>query len=254
MQRLNSIVVGSLGLLMASGSLGHAKDAASTQPTPPADSFAIPPPGGVAVRRKAPHVPQPAALSQMHENPPVGPPPPNWVPQRHTPPLAYTPEGELVIITPAATALGSLSTSDRDLVAHFILASNGDLVLAKLAAQRATQVDTRDLAKRILRDEANAIAALRPLIEPRGVEISSARSESSLAEYERLTKSKGARFDKEYLQGQLQHHLNRVNLLRVGSEQGHDPLLHSWALRQVPTFERHLQTMRELLGLRSSGV
>ena len=222
MQRLAFIVVGSLGLLTATTSLGHAKAVAARQPTPPVDSFSLPPAAGMS--------PAPSL------------------------PLAYTPEGEAVIITPAATALGNLTGTDRAFIEHYILATNGDLSLAKIALQRASQTETRDLARRIIRDESNAILALRTLIEPRGVQVSSAWSQGYQAERDRLLKSSGARFDKEYLQGQLQHHVTTVNLLRVYAEQGHDALLHSWTLRQVPTFERHLQTLRELLGLRSSGV
>ena len=105
----------------------------------------------------------------------------------------------------------------------------------------------KTLASQLIQDHTAATRQLSALAPQLGLRLPTALSGPKLTELAALRTSKGAAFDRAYVNAQVTAHEQAVNLFRAYSKSGGNAQLRAHATRTLPALERHLQAARDLL-------
>ena len=156
----------------------------------------------------------------------------------------------LIVLIGSGVALaqqgGSLTPSDEKFVTEAAEGGQMEVALGELAAQKATNDDVRQFARRVADDHAKAGRELADLASAKQVQLTGKPSSKTQREKDRLSKVSGAAFDREYVKMMVRDHEKDVAAFKRESQQAKDPDLKAWAGHTLPTLEDHLQMVRQL--------
>jgi putative membrane protein len=146
---------------------------------------------------------------------------------------------------------GQATTSFKDLTDQkFVqMAASGGLAevkLGQLAAEHGTSDAIRRFGKRMVDDHGKANKELMALAEKKNWNIPRDLSKKDQTEFERLSKLRGAEFDRAYAEHMLKDHEEDVALFEAEANHGQDPDLKAWAAKTLPTLKEHLKLARDL--------
>lgn len=146
----------------------------------------------------------------------------------------------------AQSPRGALSDADRKFVMEAAEGGQMEVELGQLAQQKASSDAVKQFGQRMATDHAKAGQELAQLAAGKGVELAKQPARKTQMEKDRLSKSTGATFDREYVQMMVKDHEQDVAAFKRESRQAQDPDLKAWAARTLPTLEDHLKSIKQI--------
>lgn len=121
---------------------------------------------------------------------------------------------------------------------------------AQLAKTNASSAKIKEMAEHIIKDHSKANEELKKIAAKKNITIPSKLSDKRQKDFDELTKSKGADFDKEYAKMMVKDHKDAIDLFQKEADKGHDGELKGWAATKIPVLQHHLtmaETAKELV-------
>ena len=141
----------------------------------------------------------------------------------------------------AADAKSTLSSPDRKFMEK---AAEGGLVevqLGNLAKGRASSQEVKDFGARMAQDHSKANDELRELASSKGVTLPSSLDREHQKDFDKLSRLRGDKFDREYMEHMVKDHQKDVKEFQKASREVKDPDLKSFAAKTLSVVEGHLQ-------------
>lgn len=144
----------------------------------------------------------------------------------------------------------------REFVTRIGVAGLAEVELGKLASERAMDADVKAFAQMMVRDHSRANNELSKIASQLNIQVPTELDPTHRELTDRLSKVKGAEFDREYMAAMVKGHEDAAGLLRSftsadrpigtsGSARGEQSLM-EWAMKMMPTVERHLERARQI--------
>jgi putative membrane protein len=144
----------------------------------------------------------------------------------------------------------------REFVNRMAVAGMAEVELAKLASERAINPDVKAFAQMMVRDHSRANDELARIAKQLDIEVPTQLDPMHRELVDRLSKLKGAEFDREYMSAMVEGHEDVAGLLRsftaadrpigtAGRARGEQALT-EWAMKTMPVVERHLERARQI--------
>jgi putative membrane protein len=144
----------------------------------------------------------------------------------------------------------------REFVTRIGVAGLAEVELGKLASERAMDADVKAFAQMMVRDHSRANNELSKIASQLNIQVPTELDPMHRELAERLSKVKGAEFDREYMAAMVKGHEDVAGLLRSftssdrpigtsGRARGEQSLM-EWAMKMMPTVERHLERARQI--------
>jgi len=154
----------------------------------------------------------------------------------------------LALLAVAATGRaeeGRLGDLDQKFVNGAASGGQYEVKSSELAADRAADEGTKKFAKHMIDDHSKANKELMSLLDKRKATPPKDMREQERANVDKLTKLKGADFDREYWMQQLAAHKEAVALFEEEAKNGKDADLKAFAEKTLPTIRDHLKMAQE---------
>jgi len=159
--------------------------------------------------------------------------------------------GVASVIAGAGVALaqsprGVLSDTDSEFVMEAAEGGQMEVELGQLAQQKASSDAVKQFGQRMATDHAKAGQELAQLAASKGVELAKQPSRKTQMDKDRLSKTSGSAFDREYVKMMVKDHEEDVAAFKRESQQALDPDLKAWAAKTLPTLEDHLKSIKQI--------
>src|SRR5712692_6053174 len=113
--------------------------------------------------------------------------------------------------------------------------------MAKIAAQRATDPDVKQLAERIQQDHEKANEELKQLAAQKGIRLPDEPDRTQQKISKTLAELSGSDFDKSYIKEMVKDHKKDVKEFQKEATKGKDADLRNWANQKLDALRQHLQ-------------
>ena len=144
----------------------------------------------------------------------------------------------------------------EEFVTRMSVAGLAEVELGKLASERTMDADVKAFAQMMVRDHSRANDELSKIASQLNIQVPTELDPMHRELAERLSKVKGAEFDREYMAAMVKGHEDVAGLLRSftssdrpigtsGRARGEQSLM-EWAMKMMPTVERHLERARQI--------
>ena len=159
--------------------------------------------------------------------------------------LAVTPPGAAAQTPPVISdrnpgvATRTVTPTDRRFAVKAAGGNMAEVVLGKLALERAGSDAVKQVAERLIKEHSAANAVLKPIAAQHKIALPKKLDPMHQAMYNRLSRLSGASFDKAYMAGQVKGHLNTITLFQMEIRQGKNPTLQDYALQNLPAIQDH---------------
>jgi len=161
--------------------------------------------------------------------------------------------GNPAVVTPGTPELApgqpaplTVNTADRLFMQQAAIGGMAEIALAELVAARSRDAAVKAFADRMKADHGKANADLKVITEAAGIKLPTALDPEHRAMREQLENLSGQAFDLAYLQGQLTDHQKSAQLLTYVIGSGQDPVLKTFAGKNLPVVLEHLDMVQEL--------
>ena len=124
--------------------------------------------------------------------------------------------------TPAAAEapaadLNKVSNDDRDYVQDAMAAGDAEIALGKMATMKGVSADVKGFGAMMVADHTKAGDALKMVVATHNIQFDASRKPNGTDKTndltDKLTKDKGAAFDKDYIDAMVQNHEDVVDML-----------------------------------------
>ena len=146
--------------------------------------------------------------------------------------------------SPSAPA--TASSTDRRFVQEAGAGSAAEVALGKLATQKASRDEVKQLGQQMVEDHSKSGDELKQVAGAKGMTAPDAPTPAQQKAAEQITQRSGAAFDKSFLNQMALDHKKTIALFRRESRSGSDPDLKGFATKMLPTLEEHLKMVRSL--------
>jgi putative membrane protein len=137
-----------------------------------------------------------------------------------------------------------LARQDEKFVKEAAEGGMAEVMLGKLAMQKAQDSQVKTLAETIVKDHEAANAQLTAIGSGKGVDMPKATAEMKgdhKKMHDKLAKANGAEFDREYVKGMVDDHKKTIKKFEEQAKDGKDAELKSFAQQTLPKLKQHLQ-------------
>jgi putative membrane protein len=128
---------------------------------------------------------------------------------------------------------------DKGFVDKAATGGMAEVKLSKLAMDKGQSMEVKQFARKMVEDHTKANMELKQIAEKQSIAVPTALDEKHQKVYDKLVKLEGANFDKEYMRAMAMDHDDAVKLYKDQSQNGQDPELKSFAMKTLPTIEKH---------------
>ncbi len=123
-----------------------------------------------------------------------------------------------------------------------------EVELGQLAAKQATSAGVRQFAERMVADHTKAGADLKALAQQKKVMLPMEANPKDKQEMDKLSKLKGADFDREYVTAMVAAHERDVKAFESEANGAVDADVKAFAAKTLPTLKEHLRMINDLAG------
>ena len=161
--------------------------------------------------------------------------------------------GNPAVVTPGTPELApgqpaplTVNAADRLFMQQAAIGGMAEVALAELVLARSRDAEVEAFAGRMKADHSKANAELKGIADAAGVPLPTTLDAEHRAMREQLENLSGQAFDLAYLQGQLTDHQKSAQLLTYVIGSGQDPVLKTFAGKNLPVVLEHLDMVQEL--------
>ncbi len=148
----------------------------------------------------------------------------------------------------ASPALAQSAPPANDFLAEAIQGGNAEVEMGRLAADRGGSKEVRDFGKMLSSDHSKAGAQAKKLAKQIKVKAPSGVADEAKREKAKLSKMKGADFDREFVAFMIDDHKKDIDTFRQQADGAQDPKVKSFAAAQLPVLQKHLDAAQKLSG------
>jgi putative membrane protein len=152
-----------------------------------------------------------------------------------------------------SVANGGVPTADSKFMDKAAQGGMAEVELGQLAQENGQSAEVKAFGKRMIDDHSKANDQLKQLAAQKGVSLPTSLDSKDLATKDKLSKLKGADFDKAYMKDMVMDHKKDVAEFEHESKSAKDPDLKSWAGETLPTLQSHLQEAEKIAPTVSGG-
>lgn len=120
-----------------------------------------------------------------------------------------------------------------------------EVELGRLATIRAHDPAVKSFGRRMVTDHTESGNKLKALAKRKGMRLSATMDAAQHAEMKRLSKLKGAQFDRTYMELMVADHEKDVSEFEKQANAGNDRDFKAFAAEVLPTLKLHLELARE---------
>ena len=137
---------------------------------------------------------------------------------------------------------------DGDFVGDMIQDGRAEVMLGKLAQQKAQNARVKQFAAMMVKDHTRAGAELKSVAGNANIDLADAETEAEdHAEVRnRLAKLAGAEFDREYMKAMVDDHEKAVDEVEDKAENASSDHVKQWAAKTLPALKKHLEEARQI--------
>jgi putative membrane protein len=124
-----------------------------------------------------------------------------------------------------------------------------EVILGKLAAEKASSEDVKKFGQQMVDDHTKANEELKSIAKSKNIDLEKSQANGTKKGErisQKLSKLEGAEFDKGYVAIMLKEHESAVKQFEGQSKDGQDEDLKAFAAKTLPTLQHHLETVKEL--------
>jgi len=147
--------------------------------------------------------------------------------------------------TNGKAAHGKSAASPQQFIKDAAVGGMAEVKLGELAEQNAHSDAVKSFGKRMRDDHSQANSELAQLAAQKNVTLPTDVDAKSKATYDRLSKLKGAQFDRAYMNAMLQDHRHDVAEFQSASKSS-DPDVQAFASKTLPTLQSHLEEAQQI--------
>ena len=156
---------------------------------------------------------------------------------------------------PTASTAAQAGTTDKGFVDEMAIAGMAEVQLGKMAADHAANADVKSFGQMMVADHSKANDELKQIASKLNIQPATQLDQKHRDLADKLSKLKGAEFDREYMMAMVQGHEEVLRKLmdRAGSHTTPtattplgDHALTQWAAKTAPTVQRHLERAKEI--------
>ncbi len=140
----------------------------------------------------------------------------------------------------------ALSAVDREFVRQAAMAGLMEVQLGEVADNQAASPEVKEFGRQMVDDHGKANQQLMQLAGQKNVRIPSELEGKHRETVDRLSRLRGAEFDRAYVTTMVEDHEADIAKFQRQSREGKDPDLKAFVERTLPVLEKHLQHAREL--------
>ncbi len=140
---------------------------------------------------------------------------------------------------------------DKDDAEFAIQATVGfmaELEMGKLAIKNGSDKRVRNFGASIVKDHIKADNKLQAIAKVKKISLPATVDTTQQKVIDLLAKNSGKTFDRLYLDNMIQDHEKNIKLYQKASTQLMDPDLRNFAVKNLPTFKRHLDAINMIKG------
>ena len=167
--------------------------------------------------------------------------------------------GAVLVAAASLQAQSDRAADARTFVEEMAKAGMAEVMLGRIAVQRASDAEVKSFAQRMIDEHAAANEELMLLGGQLNVSMPTAPGEADRAFAERLSSLRDGDFDREYMNALVQRHTEAAAKLKpraqpddrgrpVGTSgrRQNEQALAQWAAKTLPAVQKHLERAREL--------
>ncbi len=139
----------------------------------------------------------------------------------------------------------SRTAGDTQFIMKAAQGGMAEVRFGELAKGNASSDAVKQFGQKMVDDHSKANDELKQIASNKGVTLPSDLDAKDKAEYDRLSKLKGAAFDRAYMQFMTRDHRHDVAEFRQEAEHGSDPDVKAFASKTLPTLEEHGKLARQ---------
>jgi putative membrane protein len=113
--------------------------------------------------------------------------------------------------------------SDKRFLAMAAQGDQNEIVLGKLAAQKATNPEVKAFAAKMVQDHTQLSASMKPFVEEWGLMISNGPDADTQKVWDKLYALSGKNFDKEYMKEMVNDHTRDLEEFTIEAKDTKDP-------------------------------
>src|SRR4051794_15569224 len=156
---------------------------------------------------------------------------------------------------PAGTAPGhiaaqgqnqKLSAKDKSFAQEAAMGGMAEVELGKLAQQNAQNDDVKQFGARMVQDHSDANQQLMTLLTAKDFSVPQQLDEKHRRAMDRLSKMRGAEFDRAYMRDMVEDHDTDVKKFRQQAQHGNAADLKAFAQKTLPVLEQHQKLAHDL--------
>ena len=168
--------------------------------------------------------------------------------------LALLPVAACSSNTPAPVAEAppapALAPVDQTFVTMAAQGGMAEVQMATLAQTNARSPRVKSFASEMIKDHSAANDQLMKLAQAKGVTPPTDLTDTQNQQKTMLTGEKGAKFDRDYMHGQVADHQAMVQAFQEEAQNGQDPDIKAFAANTVPTIQQHLTEAQRASGMK----
>jgi putative membrane protein len=153
----------------------------------------------------------------------------------------------LVLSTIAANQQRTDKLLDKDFIAPAFTMSQAEVKASEMAESQANSPKVKAFAQRAAKDHTRLNEQLGQLAKDSKVAVLAGTEKTTKDMLDRLSKMKGADFDREYLKTIIDDHEKAMQIFETQSKYGTDTKLNAFAASTLPQLRDHLREAQKLL-------
>src|SRR3954452_1537001 len=134
-----------------------------------------------------------------------------------------------------------LSEKDKSFAKEAAMGGMAEVELGNLAQQNAQNDDVKQFGARMVQDHTAANQKLMQILADKDVSVPQQLDEKHRRTLDKLSKMRGAEFDRAYMRDMVQDHEKDVKQFRQEAQKASDPDIKGFAQQTLPVLEQHLQ-------------
>jgi putative membrane protein len=123
-----------------------------------------------------------------------------------------------------------------------------ELEMGKLAMKNGADKRVKNFGSRIVKDHIKADIKLQAIAKAKKINLPTTIDSAEQKKIDLLAKTSGKNFDRLYLNDMIMDHQQNIKLYQKASTQLMDPDLRAFAVKNLPTFNRHLDAINMIKG------
>lgn len=144
----------------------------------------------------------------------------------------------------------ALSPTDQSFMTMAAQGGMAEVQMATLAQTNAHSPRVKAFANEMIKDHGAADDQLLKLEQAKGVTPPTDLSEAQTQQKTMLTGEKGAKFDRDYMHGQVADHQMMVQAFQQEAQNGQDADVKAFAASTLPTLQQHLAQAQRASGMK----